>query len=153
MPNFELKVPPPAVLLVLGLLMWLTARAAPDFGFVVPARNLWAILLIAGGLIVGFSGVLTFRKARTTVNPTTPQASSSLVTWGVYRLTRNPMYFGLLIVLTGWAIFLANALVFLFLPAYILYIGRFQITPEERALSALFGQEYAAYRARVRRWI
>ena len=77
------------------------------------------------------------------------------MTWGVYRVTRNPMYFGLLIVLTGWAIYLSNALVFLFLPAYILYIGRFQIAPEERAAPARCSGKsmLSNYRARVRRWI
>jgi protein-S-isoprenylcysteine O-methyltransferase Ste14 len=75
------------------------------------------------------------------------------VTWGIYAITRNPMYLGGLVILSGWAIFLSNALAFLFLPTYVLYINRFQIKPEERALTALFGQEYVAYQGRVRRWL
>ncbi len=153
MPNLELKVPPPAVMLMLAILMWLTARATPQFGFALPQHDVFGIIIFAIGLATGMTGVATFRRAKTTVNPTTPQSSSSLVTWGVYTITRNPMYFGGLVMLTGWAVFLSNALVFLFLPAYMLYINRFQIAPEERALTALFGKEYAAYRARVRRWI
>ena len=81
------------------------------------------------------------------------QFSSCVVTWGVYSITRNPMYLGLLMILTGWAIFLSNALALLFLPLFVLYINRFQIKPEERALTAIFGQDYLAYQGRVRRWI
>jgi protein-S-isoprenylcysteine O-methyltransferase Ste14 len=95
---------------------------------------------------------VTFRQAKTTVNPLKPHASS-LVTWGVYAISRNPMYLGGLIMLLGWAIFLSNALAFLFLPIYVLYLNRFQITPEERVLTSLFGQTYVAYQARARRWL
>jgi len=76
-----------------------------------------------------------------------------MVTWGVYALSRNPMYLGGLIMLLGWAVFLSNALAFLFLPVYVLYINRFQIAPEERVLTSLFGQTYVAYQARTRRWL
>ena len=153
MRSLELKVPPPVVILVMGLLMWLVSRAAPALDFTIPFRNPIAAILIAAGLIVGFSGVATFRRAKTTVNPLKPQSSSSLVTWGIYTATRNPMYLCGLVILTGGAIFLSNMLAFLFLPLYVLYINRFQIAPEERALTSLFGQDFAAYQARVRRWI
>ena len=63
------------------------------------------------------------------------------------------MYLGLLLVLLGWAIHLSNALAVLLLPALILYMNRFQIVPEERALATRFGQEFAAYKSRVRRWL
>jgi protein-S-isoprenylcysteine O-methyltransferase Ste14 len=63
------------------------------------------------------------------------------------------MYVGLLLVLTGWAIFLCHALTFLFLPTFVAYMNRFQIAPEERALSARFGSAYATYKRSVRRWL
>ena len=153
MRSLELKVPPPAVALVTAVLMWLVSQAAPVLDFNIPARSLIAAILAAAGVIVAISGVATFARAKTTVNPTTPQSSSTLVSWGIYTLTRNPMYLGLLLVLTGWAIFLSNLLPFLLLPAYIFYMNRFQIAPEERALTSLFGSEYVAYRSHVRRWI
>jgi protein-S-isoprenylcysteine O-methyltransferase Ste14 len=152
-PDLELKVPPPIVLLVLAILMWVIHRIVPALDFALPAHGVLAILLAAVGFITGISGVVTFRRAKTTVDPTKPQSSSSLVTWGIYAITRNPMYLGGLVILSGWAIYLSNALAFLFLPAYVLYINRFQIRPEERALTALFGQEYVAYQGRVRRWL
>lgn len=137
----------------MAALMWLVSRPASSFGFVVPAHSILALILVVGGFLTGISGVVTFRRAKTTVNPTKPQSSSSLVTWNIYTITRNPMYLGGLIMLTGWTIHLSNVLAFLFLPIYIIYINRFQIEPEERALTSLFGQEYAAYQSRLRRWI
>jgi len=82
-----------------------------------------------------------------------PQSSSVLVVSGVYKLTRNPMYLGFLLVLLGWAVFLSNVLAFLLLQAFIAYMNRFQIEPEERALASLFGQDFADYKSRVRRWL
>jgi len=153
MRSLELKVPPPAVALVIAVLMWLLSLIAPALAFAIPARVLVAIILAATGLATAIAGVATFARAKTTVNPTTPERSSSLVSWGIYRVTRNPMYLGLLLELTAWAIFLSNPLPFLLLPGYMLYINRFQIAPEERALTSLFGREFADYQSRVRRWI
>jgi protein-S-isoprenylcysteine O-methyltransferase Ste14 len=152
MPSLESKVPPPAILLVMAVLMWLIARAAPSLHFEMPAHNWFAVLLVSVGFATGISGVVTFRKAKTTVNPLKPHASS-LVTWGVYAISRNPMYLGGLIMLLGWAVFLSNLLAFVFPPVYVLYLNRFQITPEERVLTSLFGETYAAYQMRARRWL
>jgi len=151
--GLELKVPPPAVALVTAVLMWLVSRATAALAFEFPAGNILAIGLAAAGIIIAVAGVVTFRRARTTLNPTKPESSSSLVSWGIYRITRNPMYLGLLLELTGWAIFLSNWLAFVFLPVFIVYINRFQIVPEERVLTSLFGREFVAYQSRVRRWI
>ena len=95
----------------------------------------------------------SFRKAKTTMNPFKPDTSSALVSHGVYRFTRNPMYVGLLITLLGWAAFLWQPWALFFLPLFVLYITQFQIKPEERVLSSLFGTEYAEYMAKVRRWL
>ena len=152
MPSLEARVPPPAVMLLIAVLMWAVARAAPSLHFDVPGHNWLAIVLVAVGFLTGTSGVVTFLRAKTTVDPTKPRASS-LVTWGIYAISRNPMYLGGLIMLLGWAIFLLNPLAFVFLPLYVLYINRFQIAPEERALTSLFGETYVAYQMRVRRWL
>ena len=149
----ESKVPPPAVALVTAVLMWLTSRSLPSLAFVFPAVNLLAVGLAAIGLMVAVSGVVTFRRARTTLNPTKPDAASSLVNWGIYKITRNPMYLGLLLVLIAWGIFLSNWLAFLFLPVFVAYINRYQIVPEEQALTSLFAREFGAYQSRVRRWL
>ena len=83
----------------------------------------------------------------------TPNASSSLVTTGIYTLTRNPMYLGFAMLLLGWGIFLANPVTLLVLPCFIGYMSRFQIVPEERALESRFGPDFHAYRMKVRRWV
>jgi protein-S-isoprenylcysteine O-methyltransferase Ste14 len=82
-----------------------------------------------------------------------PASASSLVSSGVYRITRNPMYVGVLLVLVAWATFLAAPLALPGPLAFVLYIGRFQIAPEEAVLGKLFGAEYAEYKAKVRRWL
>ena len=149
----ELKVPPPAVAFLTAALMWLVSRASPTLSFDVPARLPFAVLIAVLGFGTSVSGVLTFRRFKTTVNPTKPGSATALVNSGVYAITRNPMYLGLLVMLTGWAIFLSNTLAFVFLPLFVLYISRFQIAPEERALTSLFGQTYVGYKDRVRRWL
>jgi len=148
----ELKVPPAAVVLFMAALMWLVSWALPTFGFVFPARGLFAVSFAGAGVVTSSLGVVSFRRARTTVNPMRPDSSSSLVLSGVYTFTRNPMYLGFLLALLGWGTCLSNALAFLFLPAFIFYMNRFQIEPEERALASLFGREFVAYKSRVRRW-
>jgi protein-S-isoprenylcysteine O-methyltransferase Ste14 len=107
---------------------------------------------IAGAVMTGLA-MLSFWRARTTANPMKPSSASFLVTSGIYRFTRNPMYLGMLLLLVGWALYVANALALLFLPAFILYMNRFQIKPEERALTARFGREYLEYMSQVHRWI
>ena len=149
----ELKVPPPIVFILMAGLSWLASRVAPTFGFVLPHRNAMVVALVVAGFCVAVLGVASFRRARTTLNPLKPEKSSALVMSGIYRYTRNPMYLGLLLVLLGWLSFLENGLAYVFLPVFILYMNRFQIDPEERALVSIFGQEFTAYRSKVRRWL
>ena len=82
-----------------------------------------------------------------------PETASSIVTVGIYRFTRNPMYLGLAFALAGWAIYLANLAALLIVPIFVAYMTQFQIKPEERALLAKFGADFAAYMAAVRRWL
>ena len=153
MPSLELKVPPPLVVLGVALLMWLAALAVPGLAWNMAAGTVYALVLAALGLGIAVAGVVSFARAHTTVNPLKPNTASSLVVTGLYRFTRNPMYLGDLVILIGWAVYLANAVSLLLVPVFVLYINRFQIGPEEKALSSLFGAGYAAYRSKVRRWL
>lgn len=153
MSSLELKVPPPVLALCFALLMWLAAKLVYPVELPFGLRVGIAIVLVAAGLAVGIAGVVSFRRARTTINPTKPTATTSLVCGGIYRFTRNPMYLGLALYLLAWAAFLSNILALLFVPLFVGYINRFQINPEERALLALFGGEYTAYKHGVRRWL
>ena len=153
MSSLELKIPPPVVALFFALCMWLASSLVAPLELPFVLRVGAALTLVAVGLVVSTAGVVLFRRARTTIDPTKPMATSALVSGGIYRITRNPMYLGLLLELLGWAAFLANPLALLLVPAFVLYINRFQIKPEERTLLALFGGEYGAYQERVRRWL
>jgi len=149
----ELKVPPLAVVGLIAALMWLATWAVPAAGFVLPGRHLLSAAMAGAGAVICGLGIASFSRAGTTVNPMKPASSSSLVVTGIYTLTRNPMYLGFLLVLLGWASYLSNVLAFLLLPAFIWYMDRFQICPEEKALGSLFGEEFASYKSRVRRWL
>jgi protein-S-isoprenylcysteine O-methyltransferase Ste14 len=153
MSALELKIPPVALVLAFGAAMWWVSTSTPSLALAIPWRHGIAVALALAGLIITVTGLLAFREANTTVNPAKPDATSAMVTWGVYRLSRNPMYLGLLLVLTGWGVFLSHALAFILLPLFVGYMNRFQISPEERALSTKFGPEFAAYRQSVRRWL
>jgi protein-S-isoprenylcysteine O-methyltransferase Ste14 len=98
-------------------------------------------------------GVRAFRRARTTINPLNPEQASSVVTDGIYRHTRNPMYLGFAMMLVGWAIYLDVAWELLGPVAFVAFANRFQIVPEDRVLSLKFGRDYETYRQRVRRWV
>jgi protein-S-isoprenylcysteine O-methyltransferase Ste14 len=148
-----LKVPPLVVVGLTGVLMWCAASLLPALGFVLPARLSLAAAVGLAGVMLSATGVVAFRRAGTTIDPTRPDASTALVRTGIYAHTRNPMYVGFLLVLTAWAIFLSNGAAFVFLPIFLAYMNRFQITPEEKVLAERFGQEFAAYKARVRRWL
>jgi protein-S-isoprenylcysteine O-methyltransferase Ste14 len=150
---FELKIPPLAVFFIFAALMWLVAKALPVADIALPAKNMIAAgIAVVGGVIAG-AGILSFLRVRTTLNPFEPGKSSSLVTTGIYAVTRNPMYLSLLFVLVGWAVYLSNMATVVVIPFFMAYMNRFQIMPEERALSSLFGGEFEAYCKRVRRWL
>jgi protein-S-isoprenylcysteine O-methyltransferase Ste14 len=153
MSMFELKVPPVILVLLAAISMWLGSLVAPSFTWSFPYKQVVALTLaVAGGIII-ILGVIAFQKAHTTVNPTNPQSASSLVSSGIYQISRNPMYVGFLFVLVGLAVFFANALSLVVVPAFVAYMNRFQIAPEERALTVVFGQEFTTYTEKVRRWV
>lgn len=152
-PRLTRRIPPVIVGVGVGALAWGAARAFPALTLAHAARPWLATVFVLAGLACSLSGVVSFRRARTTVNPMQPEAATTLVVAGLYRVTRNPMYLGFLFLLLGEIAWLANPVALVAAPALVLYLNRFQIAPEERALRARFGAEYVAYAARVRRWL
>jgi protein-S-isoprenylcysteine O-methyltransferase Ste14 len=149
----ETKIPPPAVALLVAALMWWLASFTPHARLSHIARlNMGAVLALAG-VAFALSGVISFRRWQTTVRPEHPEKASALVSSGPYRYSRNPMYLGLLAMLLGWGIYLAAPWSLLGPLVFVLYINRFQIIPEERALAARFGADYQRFCASVRRWV
>ena len=149
----ELKVPPPAVALLLGAAMWWLAPHSPALEWPQALRAGLALLLVSIGGAFDMAGLWAFRQRRTTVNPLRPANASALVTGGVYRITRNPMYVGMACFLLAWAVWLGALGAFLGPVAFIAYITQFQIKPEERVLAGLFGADFTDYTRRVRRWL
>ncbi len=147
------RIPPPIVGVLVGTAMWLIAHIGPAFVVSPVVRHVAAAVLVAAGLSFDLLGLLAFRNARTTINPLRPRRASALVTSGVYRISRNPMYVGSFLFLLAWAVHLSALLPFAGPVAFVLYITRFQIQAEERVLGELFGEQYALYAARVRRWL
>lgn len=153
MNTLELKIPPPLVLLIFAIAMWFAAPLTEPLNVSFGLRLGFALALAVIGEGISATGMIQFRRAKTTINPMKAGNASSLVTGGVYRFTRNPMYLGMVLVLLGWAVFLSSPVTLLFVPLFVLYIHRFQIFPEERVLTDLFGSEYAEYKNKVRRWV
>ena len=149
----ENRIPPPLVAAASAGAMWYLATWTPAVGIPSEIRIAAAILLCAAGLCVMLAGVVSFRQAQTTVNPLKPETATALVTSGVYRYTRNPMYLGMLVVLLAWAVFLASPAALAGVLGFWWYIGRFQVRPEEKALAALFGNSFNDFTTRVRRWL
>lgn len=149
----ELRIPPPIVGVLVAAGMWQIARITPLIELPSTVRIGVAVVLAVIGIGFTASGVTAFRRAKTTVNPMKPETATSLISSGVYGLSRNPMYVGLVFVLTGWAIFLSAVLALLGPIFFFLYMNRFQIAPEEKVLSEVFGAGYDVYRSKVRRWL
>lgn len=153
MDKLELKVPPVIQMAISAGLMWILAVLLPELSIAFFASSLVALVLASIGVAFALLGALAFRSAGTTVDPRIPAQSSNLVTSGVYRISRNPMYVGFLLMLVGWGVFLCNIASFLLLPFFVMYMSRFQITPEERYMREKFGHEYRQYESEVRRWV
>lgn len=149
----ELKIPPPLLALLSGLVMWGISKT----GILSPVKSDLTVQLSLAVLVLGFvldiSAIVSFRRASTTVNPGKPETATQLVSSGIYKLTRNPMYLGLLLILSSWAMWLGDLLNFAVLFLFVWYVTLFQIIPEEKALEKIFPEAFKQYKSRVRRWI
>lgn len=150
----ELKLPPVLVFILCMLLAMVLTRFLP--GLRLPgglaADVLYWALMGAAALILLVSQ-WQFYRAGTSVNPMRPDAASRLLQSGVFAFSRNPVYLAMLLVILALAWRQGQASGLLGAVVFYLYLTRYQILPEERALEQRFGDEYRAYRARVRRWL
>jgi protein-S-isoprenylcysteine O-methyltransferase Ste14 len=113
--------------------------------------DLLGLILLAAGAALNLSADSAFRMANTTVKPF--QESATLVTDGVYRISRHPMYLGFVLILLGLAILLGSLTPFFIVPIFAVVMDRVFIVAEERMLAEKFGQAWLDYKARVRRWV
>ena len=149
--KIENKIPPPVVALFFGVVMWLISSDPQDPISTTRILGIFACWLI--GTYFSVSALLLFRKAKTTVNPLQPQSATSLVVSGVFSLSRNPMYVGVAFILLAWSIYLGSSWALLGVVGFVIFINQFQIVPEERAMLALFGEEFVSYSKKARRWL
>jgi len=153
----ELKVIPVVQVAIAMTLMTVIQRLTPALNYseVIPTSiNAFLImLLLVFAILIGFFAIYSFRKHQTTVNPSKPETTSQVVDSGIYQYSRNPMYLAMLLLLISFACYLENPFTFPICGLFTWYIGKYQITPEERMLAKLFGQDYANYKNRVRRWL
>ena len=153
MSALETKIPPPVLALGLALAMWAASFGAAPLALSGALR--WALVagFFALAALSGGPAVRAFVRARTTIDPVRIERASTLVTSGIYRFTRNPMYVALTSLLLSWAAYLSTPWAFVGPLIFVAFISRFQIIPEERAMTAKFGDAYIQYRNRVRRWV
>ena len=151
--DLKLLVPPPLLLLAAALLMWLIAVFVSGTRIAVPSRAIVGYTLLGAGVLIDVISLLQFRSARTTFNPIKVDTASTLVTSGIYRVSRNPMYVGQTLILLAWAVYLQNYLTLVVVVAFVIWLDRFQVVPEERVLETKFGEQFRRYRREVRRWL
>ena len=149
--SIKTKIPPPLVALTFGFLVNYSKNIFPKieigWGSVVGA------VMIIVGLIIIISAIIQFKKNKTTITPLNPSGATKLIVHGIYKFSRNPMYLGLSLILSGISIIQNPIGGLLFVPSFILYITHFQIIPEESAMLALFKDDFVKYKENVRRWI
>lgn len=149
----KLKVPPAAQAILFGLLMYIIDKYITIGNFSFIGQTVTAITIFSIGILITIIAIWRFIKAKTTSDPTNPSKATTLVTHGIYRYSRNPMYLTILIVLFSWMIALGNIFNIIVLIIFVYYITTYQIKPEEEALTKLFKNDYTNYCNKVRRWI
>lgn len=146
-------IPPPVYSLsIAGIMYWLDGHQ-PLYSWPDGLLNDLGLLMIVLALLADLWSLGLFFRAKTTPNPMKPVATKKLVVQGMYRISRNPMYLGMLIALSGWWLYLGSLSPLLMLPVFVRVITVQQILPEEKVLEEKFGAEYRAYKQQVRRWI
>ncbi|PKG85064.1 protein-S-isoprenylcysteine methyltransferase [Colwellia sp. 75C3] len=149
----ENRIPPPLVAILIAAGMWYLSTLTPVILLTSTIKITLVITFIIAGIFFALSGAISFRLAKTTVNPLKPDTASALVTSGIYQFTRNPMYVGFVAFLLAWTSYLGSGWAVALIILYMAYIQRFQITPEERALTTLFKDEFIEYKKQVRTWL
>ena len=145
------KIPPPIVTATFGLIIYFSKSFSPVYNF--DNSKMISVIFLLFGLGIFSAAVQSFKKHKTTINPLSPDKASSLVNSGIFSYSRNPMYLGMLLILlsVSFKFNISGGLFISFL--FKIYITRFQIIPEEKAMAKLFGEEFITYKNQTRRWI
>lgn len=142
---------PPTYLFVSIVVMLALHFLAPGMKLVPFPWRLLGIVPFLIGIVLNLSADQAFKEHETTVKPF--ETPSALVTQGVFRITRNPMYVGFVLLLLGIAVGLGALVPFAVIPVFAVLMDVVFIKEEERALQEEFGDAWQAYKSSVRRWI
>jgi protein-S-isoprenylcysteine O-methyltransferase Ste14 len=154
--NSGVKFPPPTIFVAAAIIAWLLETRVTRIHIVGGAAASFsmeifgAILLLAGFALISW-GLYTFASAHTGILPMRP--ATTIVDFGPYRFTRNPMYTGMTIMYVGGALGLNWGWALILLPAVLIAVYALVIRREERYLISAFPTEYGDYKRRVRRWL
>jgi len=151
MKSLETKIPPLIVVLFFLVLIFFLRNLLQVFTFTFQIYVSFFFLCLATAFFS--TGIIEFRKYKTTLNPLIPEESSALLTKGVFKFSRNPIYLALLNLLICFSIYLGSFFGLIILPLFVIYMNQFQIKPEEKAMLKLYGKEFENYCSKVRRWI
>ncbi len=149
--NLEKKLPPPIVTAIFAGLAYISSLSGSKFTF--SGQISLAFGFVCTGLLAIIVANIQFKQASTTINPLKPETTSSLVDTGIFGYSRNPMYLGMAFILAGFCLYFGSWVGLIAIPAFVQYMDRFQIIPEETALKDIFGENYTQYCVEVRRWI
>jgi len=145
------KIPPPIIALICIVINYLSTYLINPIKF--PNIEIIGGLILFLGVATSMLATLLFRKDKTTVNPMNPEETTTLVTTGIFSITRNPMYLGSFLSISSTVLFFGSWFGIIILMFFVWFITKFQIIPEEEAMEKLFGNKYDEYRQNVRRWI
>ena len=148
--NLKTKIPPPLITLICILIIYFFEK---EFIFFEDWNIYISGFFLLGGLLIIAFAVFKFAKTKTTVDPTKPSKTSSLVISGIYRITRNPMYLGMLFLIISFTFYKLSLLGAIVIPSFIFYINKYQIEPEEYEMRKKFGENFEDYCKKVDRWI
>jgi protein-S-isoprenylcysteine O-methyltransferase Ste14 len=148
----RLLLPLPLTIFSCGAIV-LCANLFPQLSLSITSAIEWGFAFLIMGFVFLISAVISFLKTKTTIDPRTPEQTKTLVTSGLYQISRNPMYMGFLFFIVGTACIYGNISGFIITALFISYMNRFQISLEEQHLNTLFGEQYKLYCQSVRRWL
>ena len=148
--DLRTKIPPPLITLICILIIYFFEK---EFIFFEDWNIYISGFFLLWGLVIIAFAVFKFAKTKTTVDPTKPSKTSSLVISGIYRITRNPMYLGMLFLIISFTFYKLSLLGAIVIPSFIFYINKFQIEPEEHEMRKKFGENFEDYCKKVDRWI
>lgn len=149
----EQKILPVFQVIIAIVFIYLLAYLFPLLSLTIPYKNIIFVSLVSFSIVIGVLAIYSFKRHKTTVNPTKPEATTMIVNTGIYAYSRNPMYLAMLVFLMAICVFVANWLALFTLPLFAWFITKYQIKPEEQALTLLFKEDFDKYIKEVRRWI